>query len=117
VYYEEVDYAWRARAAGLICRFVADVHVVHAGRGTTARLGARRHFYVTRSRVLYARRHFEWVGAAAATTAALVAEPIVRGLYSLSRGEAAEALHMVRGTVMAWRELPAMLGRQPVPQR
>jgi N-acetylglucosaminyl-diphospho-decaprenol L-rhamnosyltransferase len=117
VYYEEVDFAWRARAAGLLCRFIADVHVTHAGRGTTERLGARRYFYVTSSRVLYAQRHFARLGAAAATTAALVAEPLVRGVYSLSRGEPAEALQMVRGTAMAWRELPAMLSRQPTPQR
>ena len=85
VYFEEVDFAFRAQQAGWRSVYLADVTAFHAGGGTSNQVKARRLFYVLRSRLLYANKHFSVVGALVVTLATLLLEPLSRSVLATFR--------------------------------
>jgi N-acetylglucosaminyl-diphospho-decaprenol L-rhamnosyltransferase len=58
LYFEEVDFARRARQAGWRCFYLAETQARHYGGGTTEGIKARRLFYWLRSRAQYTGKHF-----------------------------------------------------------
>jgi len=58
VYYEDVDFAYRARAVGRPCYFCPNVRVYHEGGVSSDRLPAMRLYYSLRSRTEFARKHW-----------------------------------------------------------
>lgn len=87
VYFEEVDFAFRASRLGMGTMFLSDVKAFHAGGGTSKQVKARRLFYSLRSRVLYARKHFSAVGYLLVVLTAVGVEPLVRSINHLIRGQ------------------------------
>src|SRR5204862_212233 len=65
VYYEDMDFAVRARKLGWSSVFLSTAQAFHRGQGTTDAATARRMFYFARSRILYCRKHFGEFGALA----------------------------------------------------
>ena len=63
VYFEDMDFAVRARERGWRSVYLATAQAFHRGQGTTERAVPRRMFYFARSRILYARKHFGTLGA------------------------------------------------------
>jgi len=63
LYYEDVDFSYRAHLAGWDTLYLADVSVEHIGGGTTDQIKGRRLFYSLRSRVLYTSKHFGYLHA------------------------------------------------------
>jgi N-acetylglucosaminyl-diphospho-decaprenol L-rhamnosyltransferase len=116
LYYEEVDFARRIRASGKRILFLADAHVTHIGHGSSYQVVARRHFYVTRSRILYGFRHFSTTGAIATTIATLIGEPIARTIGHLAQGDASGALAMLHGTALLWGDVPRLLLADEAPE-
>lgn len=111
VYYEDLDFAVRARARGWSSVYLASASAFHRGQGTTAAATARRTRYFCRSRILYAGKHFGVIGATVVTIATLALEPIVRVI--MRPGSAASTL---RAFAALWGELPAIL-RAPAATR
>ncbi|MEJ0075848.1 MAG: glycosyltransferase family 2 protein [Alphaproteobacteria bacterium] len=101
VYYEDMDFAVRARKRGWSSVFLAAAQAFHRGQGTTDAATATRMFYFARSRILYARKHFGVFGASAVTLSALLLEPLVR-LAASPRSAAAT----LRAFAMLWKDLP-----------
>lgn len=85
VYFEEVDFAYRARQAGWKTLYLADVHAFHAGGGTSEQIKATRLFYVLRSRLLYARKHFNRLEFLMVVFATLFLEPLSRSALAIGR--------------------------------
>lgn len=85
VYFEEVDFSFRARQAGWSTVYLADVQAFHAGGGTSNQVKARRLFYFLRSRLLYVAKHFSFTGAALVFTTTLLVEPFSRSTPALIR--------------------------------
>lgn len=83
VYFEEVDFSYRARQAGWCSMYLADVQAFHAGGGTSSQVKARRLFYSLRSRLLYSFRHFSWLGTLGVLLATLLIEPLSRSTLAL----------------------------------
>lgn len=104
VYYEDLDFAVRARARGWQSVYLASAQAFHRGQGTTAGATARRTFYFCRSRILYARKHFGTAGAAAVLVATLLLEPIAR-----LAARPAAAASTLQAFAALWRDLPAIL--------
>ena len=69
VYFEEVDFAYRAKQRGILSYFVPGARVFHHGGGSTNAVKARRLFLHLRSRIQYTAKHF---GPLQATAAALL---------------------------------------------
>jgi len=111
VYFEDLDFAVRARAHGWSSVYLATASAFHRGQGTTATATARRTLYFCRSRMLYAGKHFGRGGALAVTIATLAFEPIVRIVM-----RPASAASTLRAFAALWGELPAIL-RAPAATR
>lgn len=104
VYYEDLDFAARARQRGWSSAYLADAQAFHRGQGTTQGVSDRRMFYFARSRILYARKHFGATGAFFVMFVTLLLEPVVRIIAS-PRSTAAT----LRAFAMLWRDLPNIL--------
>ena len=58
LYFEDVDFSFRAKQAGWKSFYLADSQAFHRGGGTTDRIKARRLFYWFKSRLQYVTKHF-----------------------------------------------------------
>lgn len=82
VYYEEVDFALRARKAGWKCFYLTGAQACHHGRGSSESVRGDRLFYILRSRILFAFKHFGRGGALGVVLGALFPEFVARLLGS-----------------------------------
>lgn len=106
VYLEDLDFSYRACQSGCSSVFLADVQAFHAGGGTSNQVKARRLFYSLRSRLLYAFKHFSWMGAFAVLLATLLVEPLSRSALALLRRSWAGLKETWAAYGMLWRWLP-----------
>jgi N-acetylglucosaminyl-diphospho-decaprenol L-rhamnosyltransferase len=103
VYYEDLDFAARARARGFGSVYLATAQAFHRGQGTTQNATARRTFYFSRSKILFALRHFGTPGYAVMVVT-LTLEPLAR---ILARPKSAG--DTLRAFANVWKDLPKML--------
>ena len=101
VYFEEVDFSFRAKLAGWQSMYLADTQVFHVGGGTTSQVKAHRLFYSLRSRLLYGFKHFSNQNAVLLLIITVVLEPVSRIAFSIVRGSFSD----VRDTFNAYRML------------
>lgn len=101
VYYEEVDFAYRALKSGYSSYFLSDVSAYHLGGGTSDQVKASRLFYSLRSRLQYAYKHFGYAQASFVAFTSLAFEPIVRSLKALMRGD----IQSIKETFSAYKKL------------
>jgi GT2 family glycosyltransferase len=106
VYLEDLDFSFRARKAGWRSMYLADAQAFHAGGGTSNQVKARRLFYSLRSRLLYAFKHFSWLGAIAVVLATLLVEPLSRSAQALFRASLSTLRETWAAYGMLWRWLP-----------
>lgn len=101
VYFEEVDFSFRAKLAGWQSIYLADTQVFHVGGGTTNQVKAHRLFYSLRSRLLYGFKHFTNMNAMLLLIITVVLEPVSRIAFSIVRGSFSD----VRNTFNAYQML------------
>ena len=106
VYLEDLDLSYRARQAGWSTVYLANVQAFHAGGGTSNQVKARRLFYSLRSRLLYAFKHFSWLGAVGVLLATLLLEPVSRSALALFRHSWSGLKETWAAYGMLWRWLP-----------
>ena len=58
VYFEEVDFSYRACQKGWLTTYLAEAQAFHVGGGVSSQVKAHRLFYLLRSRLLYALKFF-----------------------------------------------------------
>jgi len=58
MYFEDLDFAYRAKLAGWKCFYLAETKALHYGGGASFQVKSRRLFYILNSRVLYVAKHF-----------------------------------------------------------
>jgi N-acetylglucosaminyl-diphospho-decaprenol L-rhamnosyltransferase len=109
VYFEDLDLAVRAGEQGWTSVYIATAHAFHRGSGTTEQVKDVRLFYSWRSRILYAFKHFNRVGAAAIALVTLSVEPIVRALALLANNRPREISNVLRATRLLWSNLPKIM--------
>lgn len=83
MYYEEVDFALRARLSGYKSYFFSDVAIFHEGGGSSKKVKAKRLFYTLSSRVKYCRKHFSYVEFSLTCLLLFLIEPITRFVFLL----------------------------------
>ena len=108
VYYEDLDFALRAKGAGFTSVYLTQVQVYHKGQGTTSRIVDRRLFYVNRSRGLYALKHFSALAAYVVLSGMLLVEPFTR-IFAAFFSKVNSPLAVLRGYRMLWADLPAIV--------
>jgi GT2 family glycosyltransferase len=104
VYYEDLDFAVRARSRGWSSVYLATAQAFHRGQGTTRTATEERTFYFSRSKLLYALKFYSFAGALAVIGTTLLLEPIARMVVA-PRSAAAT----LRAFFRLWRELPVIL--------
>lgn len=97
VYFEDLDFALRARRAGWQSVFAAAATAVHAGGGSSGQVPARRLFYWLRSRSLYARKHFGAARAGVLLAVALTVEPLARLVHGCTGGRRRDPRDVLAG--------------------
>ena len=108
VYYEDLDFSYRANLAGWRSVYLSGVQAFHAGGGTSNQVKARRLFYSLRSRLLYSFKHYSSFGAIMVLLATLVLEPVSRSVFAIFRGswpslkETWSAYHMLLRWLPHW---------------
>jgi len=109
LYFEDVDFAWRARRLGYPCRYFADASAYHKGGGTSEQVRPERVFYCLRSRMIYARKHFGWWRAAALAALTVTVEPFSRLALALAAGSRARVAETLRAYAHLAADLPQIL--------
>jgi GT2 family glycosyltransferase len=109
MYFEDLDFACRARTAGWANFYLSGVRAFHQGGGTTGQVKARRLFYVLRSRLYYAAKHFGYLYALWIMIASLTVEVWARLGWSLVRFSARDVLEILQAYVLYIRELPELM--------
>ncbi|MDD2767550.1 MAG: glycosyltransferase family 2 protein [Methylococcus sp.] len=97
VYYEDLDFALRARQEGWRSRYLAGARIFHRGGGVSRQISARRLYYVTQSKLRYAHKHFSRLEAAMVEATVLLLEPLARSAYALIRGNRRELTDTWKG--------------------
>ena len=109
MYFEDLDLAYRARKAGWVNYYLSSVRAFHHGGGTTDQVKALRLFYVLRSRLYYAAKHFGYSYALWIMIASFAFEIWVRLGWSLVRFSARNFRETLQAYLMYIRELPILV--------
>jgi len=109
MYFEDLDFAYQAHKAGWANYYLSTVRAFHHGGGTTGQVRALRLFYVLRSRLYYAAKHFGSSYALWIMIASLTIEVWVRLGWSLVRFSARDFLETLQAYVLYIRELPDLI--------
>lgn len=111
VYFEEVDFSYRASRLGLSSIYLGGVQAFHAGGGTSNQVKARRLFYSLRSRLLYVSKHFSIFGIVATLLITLFVEPLSRSAFALARGSLSSFSETWVAYRLLWSWLPEWMFR------
>ena len=114
VYFEEVDFARRARQAGWTSVYLADARAYHRGGGTSDAVKDVRLFYALRSRLRYGHKHFALPGRLLLWAVTFVLEPISRVAHLAVAGRWTEIRHIVAAYALLWRERARVTGSASV---
>lgn len=110
VYFEEVDFSYRARLRGWSSVYLADASASHWGGGSSERVKDDRLFYSLRSRILYAFKHFSLPKAYVLLMMTLLIEPITRIAWHVIRGSWTSVPATIRGymKLLRWSSTAAL---------
>jgi GT2 family glycosyltransferase len=111
VYFEEVDFSFRAQSLGYRSIFFADAQAFHAGGGTSRQVKALRLFYSLRSRLLYGLKHFSLFQAYILIIITLGPELVTRSIFSLFSSGSDGVRNTLQAYGMLWRNLRFILKR------
>jgi N-acetylglucosaminyl-diphospho-decaprenol L-rhamnosyltransferase len=95
VYFEEVDFSFRARKKGYSSYFLADTSLYHRGGGSSEQVRSKRLYYSLRSRILYGYKHFSHLEAMTLLVLTLTLELATRlvwGILTFSSSRLKETL-------------------------
>ncbi|ACO47042.1 glycosyltransferase family 2 protein [Deinococcus deserti] len=115
VYFEEVDYAYRAHLLGLRSVYLSGVQAFHEGEGTTSQIKGRRLFYSLQSRLLYGRKYYGPGENLLNFANTLLLEPLSRAAFLLLSGRKGELPELREGFGLLYRALPSILTRRMRP--
>jgi N-acetylglucosaminyl-diphospho-decaprenol L-rhamnosyltransferase len=109
VYFEEVDFALRARGKGWISVCLTGTQCIHIGGGSSRQVKAARLFYSLRSRILYAFKHFYPQSIAALLFITLTVELFGRVAVALLRWSLTDCGHVLRAYRMLFGNMPSII--------
>lgn len=105
VYYEDLDFSYRASQLGYNSMYLVEAQAYHKCGGTSGQVKAERLFYSLRSRIFYGYKHFSRINALMLSFITVVIEPISRCALSLIRARFDDFRHTLRGYIMLWKYL------------
>jgi N-acetylglucosaminyl-diphospho-decaprenol L-rhamnosyltransferase len=109
MYYEDLDFAFRAKYAGWKSYFLADAQALHDGGGASNQVKAKRLYYVLGSRVLYIAKHYGALSATIILIASVLVEFWVRLGWSLANLSKQNFMATIQAYRMFLRAMPRLL--------
>lgn len=82
VYYEDADFALRAKKMGIFSYYNSDIKILHHGRGTTKKIFHTTLFYNLRSRIQFTYKHYGKIYGALILFLTLTVELVTRSLFN-----------------------------------
>lgn len=113
VYFEELDFALRAKKCGWSSHYFAEAVAFHKGGGSSEQVKAHRLFYSLRSRILYACKNFSAAGAWGTMSSTLLIEPLTRLGFAVGRRRWDDAGNTLRAYAMLIKALPEVFCAGP----
>lgn len=113
LYFEEVDFALRARQCKWDSYFIAEANAMHEGRVSSDQSKGSRLLYYVRSRLIYCRKHMTPAAFAVVLAFSVLIEPVVRFFRAVAGGSPLDVRHVIDGygkltaaaTRWAWQRL------------
>lgn len=109
MYFEDLDFAYRAKQAGWNSYYMADARAFHYGGGASDQVKARRLSYVLNSRVLYVAKHFGMPAAWSILLTSVGIEFWTRLVWSLINLSGQNFMETLQAYGMFVRTLPRLL--------
>jgi GT2 family glycosyltransferase len=106
VYFEEVDFSFRAKLLGWESWYLIEVKAFHEGGGTSRQVKAHRLFYSIRSRLLYGFKHFSVLQAWGVVLSTFMLEPFTRTGYCLLQGDLQGIANTIKAYSLLFNALP-----------
>jgi GT2 family glycosyltransferase len=97
LYFEEVDFALRARQCKWASYFLADAEAVHEGRVSSDQSKGPRLLYYVRSRLIYCRKHMTPAAFAVVLAFSVLIEPVARLFHAVAGGSPSDVRHVIEG--------------------
>lgn len=116
VYYEEVDFSFRACREGWRSIYLATARAYHTGGASSEQVKAKRLFYNLRSRLLFGYKYFGFLQATFLLLATLTVEPLTRVVWAIARRVPREVKYTLLAYAMLLCALPEIVrhGRSKV---
>ena len=112
VYFEDVDFSFRARQKSWRSYYLVTTQAWHKGGGCSSQAKARRLYYTLCSRILYCRKHFGRASATVVVLGTLLLEPGSRLILAAGHKSVLEIRETLRAYLMLWRALPTLLRKR-----
>jgi N-acetylglucosaminyl-diphospho-decaprenol L-rhamnosyltransferase len=109
MYFEDLDFAYRAKKAGWKSYFLSDAQAFHLGGGSSYQILAKRLYFVLNSRVLYIAKHFGAPSAMKILLGSILVEFWVRLGWSLARFSRPNISATIQSYCMFLKTLPRLL--------
>lgn len=87
IYYEDLDLSYRVKQIGIQSFYLAEASIYHKGGGTSDKIKTLRLFYILRSKLLYAKKHFNTSGYFLAVLFTFIPEALIRILSLIIKGK------------------------------
>lgn len=115
VYFEDMDFSARVKAAGWKTVYLCGPRAYHKGGGITEKVKAQRLACLQYSCLLYVRKHFGTLKCVPVAMATLLAEPCLRLLLAMVHFSGRELQEVASGYLLLWRSLftdPGLTGQR-----
>ena len=96
VYYEELDFSKRLAQLGGTSFYNSDINAIHTGGGSTNNVKSIRLFLNLRSRLQYAKKHFNFFGYTVVWICTFFIEPFTRNVFLLLKGDFKETKNVFK---------------------
>ncbi len=112
VYFEELDFSYRAKQNGWVSFYLASTQAHHAGWGCSNQAKAARLSYWLRSRILYCYKHFGRVAGTALFIGTVLLDPVSRLALAIAHWSFQEIRETLRGYSMLLRMIPMLVSNR-----
>jgi N-acetylglucosaminyl-diphospho-decaprenol L-rhamnosyltransferase len=109
VYFEELDFSYRAHQAGWQSYYLTTAQAYHKGGGCSEQVKGRRLYYSLCSRILYCYKQFGWAAATGVMLGTLLVEPFSRLVLAVAHKSVLEMQQILQAYTLLWRVLPSLL--------
>ena len=112
MYYEDVDFSYRASVNGWKTLYLAEIAVAHQGGGTTENISDKRLFYLLQSRVLYIKKHYGYLQSVFVLLGTLIFEFLARCIRAVIHCSKSELYATIKAYSMFLHAFPELLRRE-----